>query len=51
MGSPGWSFCTTSTCCNTSLMKTWKSDTTILSPSLCPWPTGREEETEPVTRG
>lgn len=45
-GSCGWSFCMTSTWCNTSLTNTWKSDTTILSPSLCPWPTGREEETD-----
>lgn len=50
-GSPGWSFCTASTCWSTSRMKTWKSDTTILSPSLCPWPTGRETGTEPVSRG
>lgn len=33
-----------SMCCKLSLMKTWKSETTIRSPSLCPWPTVGEKE-------
>jgi len=44
MGSSGCSFFMRSMCCKLSLMKTWKSETTIRSPSLCPWPTVGEKE-------
>lgn len=44
IGSSGCSFFMRSMCCKLSLMKTWKSETTIRSPSLCPWPTVGEKE-------
>lgn len=48
-GSSGCSFFMRSMCCKLSLMKTWKSETTIRSPSLCPWPTAGEKESTQIS--
>lgn len=48
-GSSGCSFFMRSMCCKLSLMKTWKSETTIRSPSLCPWPTAGEKESAQIS--